>query len=302
MSKPRVLLFTTIRKPPAVLRLFLESVAAIDTPGFELTCLFYDDNHDRTSSEMLAAHLEATPSAARMAPLELEDAYEGDHRWNPRQIRRIAEIKNRALQAALERGVEHVFLLDADVIVNPALLAHLRAREQHVVAGVFWTLFFGEAFHKPNAWDRHSWAYDGAESILRLREPGTHAVGGTGACMLVSRAALEAGVSFDAIANLPFPGEDRHFCTRALVLGFPLLLDTHYPSFHVFSDEQVAECEAWLRAGAAPAYFDRWLDEGWEDRVRAAFREKSFVGKLRSFVYQVRRQRRLIFGRRARRS
>lgn len=35
-------------------------------------------------------------------------------------------------------------------------------------------------------------------------------------------------------------GEDRHFCIRALALGFELFVDTHYPAFHLYRS---ADCE-----------------------------------------------------------
>ena len=41
-------------------------------------------------------------------------------------------------------------------------------------------------------------------------------------------------MNFSKIANVSFWGEDRHFCIRAHVLGFPLHVDTHLPAYHIY--------------------------------------------------------------------
>lgn len=59
-------------------------------------------------------------------------------------------------------------------------------------------------------------------------------MGGLGACTLIRRSVLEAGVNFDRIPNVSFWGEDRHFCIRAQAYGFQLFVDTHYPAYHIY--------------------------------------------------------------------
>ena len=66
--------------------------------------------------------------------------------------------------------------------------------------------------------------------------PGTYEVGGLGACTLISNKALKAGVNFSRMHNLTFWGEDRHFCLRAVSLGFPLYADTRYPAYHIYRE------------------------------------------------------------------
>ena len=46
--------------------------------------------------------------------------------------------------------------------------------------------------------------------------------------MKQAKKALKAGVNFNLLDNVSFWGEDRHFCVRAVALGFDLFVDTVY--------------------------------------------------------------------------
>ena len=62
----------------------------------------------------------------------------------------------------------------------------------------------------------------------------------TGACTLVKRKVLEAGVNYSHIPNIrdALFGEDRHFCVRAAVHGFELWVDTHVPATHLYTETE----------------------------------------------------------------
>ena len=75
--------------------------------------------------------------------------------------------------------------------------------------------------------------------LNEMNTPGVYGVGGLGACTLIKRNVLEAGVNFSKISNLSFWGEDRHFCIRAIVLGFPLHVDTHLPAYHIYRSSDI---------------------------------------------------------------
>lgn len=72
------------------------------------------------------------------------------------------------------------------------------------------------------------------EFIESLKEKGVFRVGGLGACTLISRRALEAGVNFSSLYNISFWGEDRSFCIRAAAAGLDLFVDTYYPAYHIY--------------------------------------------------------------------
>jgi hypothetical protein len=62
----------------------------------------------------------------------------------------------------------------------------------------------------------------------------------TGACTLIKRKVLEAGVNWNPVNNVSFSKwEDRAFCIRAAVHGFEIWLDSHYPARHLYRDSEV---------------------------------------------------------------
>lgn len=88
----------------------------------------------------------------------------------------------------------------------------------------------------------------GERFLDRLAEPGLYQVGGLGACTLISRRALLAGVRYEELYNLSFKGEDRHFCVRATALGFKLYVDTHAPALHLYRDEDLGRVGGYVEA------------------------------------------------------
>lgn len=84
--------------------------------------------------------------------------------------------------------------------------------------------------------------------LSKLRFPGVYKVGGLGACTLIKRVVLEKGVHFGDIYNLSFWGEDRSFCVRAVAYGFELFVDTHYPAFHIFREDEIDKGKAVLNS------------------------------------------------------
>ncbi len=132
----------------------------------------------------------------------------------------------------------------------------------------------------PNCWDIQTYRHRSADSIIQLREPGVYEVGGLGAATLVKKKALEAGVNFARIPNLDMWGEDKHFCVRAVCLGFRLYVDTRYPLFHMYRPRDVSEGEQWLRDGCPPEYIRSKLNGEWERRVREAWARSNGAGEM----------------------
>ena len=82
--------------------------------------------------------------------------------------------------------------------------------------------------------------------INNLRKPGIYEVGGLGACTLISKKAIKAGVNFKEIRNISFWGEDRHFCIRAQALGFDLFVNTHYPAYHIYREADLVGVNSYI--------------------------------------------------------
>ncbi len=232
-SEVEVLIASTVRQDPDVLACFLASVGALETGTARLGRAFVDDNDDPESSRLLRAA--CGPGDRILAAEGPRPPYvrgEVSHRWTDALMRRVARAKDRLIALAIELGTDFLFLVDSDLVLHPKTLRVLLAARHDIVAEVFWTRWDPEAPPQPQVWltdtyDLHyrlspgervsgDVAHRRAERFLAgLRRPGLYQVGGLGACTLISRRALRAGVRFEDLYNLSFQGEDRHFCVRA---------------------------------------------------------------------------------------
>jgi cellulose synthase/poly-beta-1,6-N-acetylglucosamine synthase-like glycosyltransferase len=269
-----LVIFIPVRLELAGLQVLLRSLDNIDVRGLNVSVAFYDDNDDKNSSAMLAQYCQKGEKSRIVLPA-LSDLPASEHSrsgsdrgWTPSSVDRIIKIKNAGISFAREKDVDFLFLLDADLIMHPYLVSWLVSKEVDIVAGIFWTKFRSDGPLMPNVWDVQTYKHLSAESIIRLREAGLHRVGGLGAATLLSRKALHSGLSFARIPNVDFWGEDKHFCVRAVCLGFELYVDTTYPLFHMYRPGDVEEGRRWLERGCPPEYVRSFLDSEWEEEIR----------------------------------
>ena len=275
----KILLFSSLKKNKSILDLSINSwLKLIENDDFKFDVLLYDDNFDSESSDYIEQELSGNEKV-KIADfnIDLKENYKGDHLWNTTQIDRISSIKNEAIQYAIDNKYDYLFLVDADLVLNPMTLSHLISLKKHFVFEVFWTLFFNEPYYNE-------------KTIIKLSKKGTYKVGGGGACTLLSKEILLKGINFNRLQSLNFNGEDRHFCTRAQALGYSVFVDTHYPAYHIFDNSLINEAKDWVINGAKPSFFLNWLTEDWKNKVTKSYqKEKSFFSKFKKFQYEVRR-------------
>lgn len=158
----------------------------------------------------------------------------GEHQWPDQVLEHMTYMRNSFLESIGDN--DYIFNVDSDVILQPETLKQLALSDRDIICEVFWA-----------RWDRiddrlmpNVWPYGGYEGVTEdymamLLRKGFYPVGGLGACNLISKYAIEKGCSFDPVTNLPrnMRGEDRHFCVRALVLGFLLWADTYFTAKHL---------------------------------------------------------------------
>ena len=252
-----------------MLREFLISLAELDTSGLSVDHLFIDDNPEDQSSELLRSFRTEGKSLVIRAGTQGE--YQRDevtHRWREDLIWKVAGFKDVILRHALEKGYDYAFLVDSDLVLAPPTLKQLLAAEKAIVAEVFWTRWTPGSPELPQVWLRDQYdlvprrreeqlSQTEADQRVRqflelLRKPGLYEVGGLGACTLISRQALAAGVSFKEVPNVSFWGEDRHFCIRAAALGFGLFVDTHHPAYHIYRLSDLGGVPGYKAQSAAP--------------------------------------------------
>ncbi|KQO13814.1 glycosyl transferase [Paenibacillus sp. Leaf72] len=270
-KKRRVLIASPVQQQPTILALFLASLKRFHADQLELSYLFIDDNTDATSSQLLEQFTAAREGVTiiRSESSDSQDVYvrtDITHCWNEQLIWKVAHFKNRIIEHALESQFDYLFLLDSDLLLDARTLAQLVADDKDIVSEIFWTRWQPDARPQPQVWlhdEYGQWERGRGEKLsdleiaerleqfyAMLNEPGVYEVGGLGACTLLSRRALEAGVHFGPISNLTFWGEDRHFCIRAAALGLRLFVDTHYPAYHIYRSADLAGAERFLQKEA----------------------------------------------------
>ena len=272
--KNRVLLASPVKQHKRILSEFLESLIHLETNQVTLDFILIDDHNDHT----LLSRFALERANVRIVPGDTQSDYlcdESTHYWQEDLIWKVALYKDRVIKIALEEGYDYLFLVDSDLYLNPKTLTHLLTLEKDIVSEVFWTKWKPELIPLPQVWledqytlykSRRGKSLSDEEITQKTQEflqmlslPGTYKVGGLGACTLISRQALERGVSFQEIYNLGLTGEDRHFCIRAAALGLELYADTHYPPFHIYRESELDKLTVYKKTVAhiKPSYADQ---------------------------------------------
>jgi hypothetical protein len=175
------------------------------------------------------------------------------HQWGLTAMRRVGANKNRILAHALARKADAVWLVDADLILDRTTLTSLLATEKPITTAVYWTHWTKRGFETrqihaaPQVWLRHPYELSGrgmdeAEFRQKLINRELTRVWGFGACTLIQRKVLEAGISFDTLPDVPqqglMAGEDRHFCIRAERAHIDAYADPWPDIFHCYHADQ----------------------------------------------------------------
>lgn len=252
----RILIGSTVCQQPEILTEYLLSLENLKKDDLTCDYFFIDDNKDSLSKKILQSFKEKNVYINEANASEINYFKDDNtHYWNEELIWKVASNKNQILKFALTNNYDYVFLVDSDIVLHPETLKHLITLEKDIVSEIFWTKWKKDSIELPQVWinDQYNMYYKHrseqitndeikkrtADFINKLKEPGLYKVGGLGACILISQNALKKGVSYDEIYNISFWGEDRHFCIRAAALGFELFVDTNYPAFHIYREEDL---------------------------------------------------------------
>lgn len=273
----KTVIFSPVRQYASILDLFLDRISHLEIHN-DYEIWFYDDNDDPESKKRLITFANVHSNVAILPSIHFpHNSYLKDddkHHWDDSLLEKITTIKNTTIDLFLKSQSDELFLVDSDLILHPKTLLQLQSANVPIISEVFWTKFSKDKDYHPNVWDCHFYKFWSADSMIRLKNPGIYEVGGLGACTLIQREPLEKGVNFRRVQNTEFWGEDRHFCIRAVCLGYSLFADTHYPPFHVYRNSMLDEAVSWAQNGCSPEYFKQWLNPDWEKQVRLSFLPK----------------------------
>ena len=265
-----VLIGSPIRQKPAILKEFIESLERLDASSYSVDYFFIDDNTDLTSKHLLKQFAEKKGSSCHIlevttsAPTGEYVCNENSHFWNEELFQKVGHFKDQIIQYAKEHNYDYLFLIDSDIVLHPQTVSQLISTKKEIVANIFWTSWSQNSLLLPQVWMLDSnTQYEHAcgeklspeeteqrflSFLAKMRTPGTHPVGGLGACTLISKQALRKDLSFKRIKNISFQGEDRHFCIRAVALGLDLFVDTHYPAYHIYRESALPDVEHFKRS------------------------------------------------------
>lgn len=258
MANLRVLIGSPVRQKPAILQEFLDSLAELNKQGLQVDYMFVDDNQEQRSTELLN-NFRPKGCQVKIIDGKKQDYYlcdQQEHHWTARLVNNVAQYKDDIIGQAGKNGYDYLLLVDSDLVLHPDTLQQLVSVNKDIVSEIFWTRFRMDQPVLPQVWVKDEYTLyhqhqgenlDQEEVASRtmgylhsLKFPGLYPVGGLGACTLISSKALQSGVSFRELYNLSFVGEDRHFCQRAVALGFKLYVDTHFPAYHIYREEDLA--------------------------------------------------------------
>lgn len=279
-----VVVGTTVRKSLPVLRAYLASLAWQELPPrVQLKFVFVPDF--AAGQELAKEYLKewvATRSGEllRGLPSPVGDFAEGpqhdSHQWSLSAMQRVGANKNLIIQRALALKADYLFFADADLILDRSTLASLLACEKPIATAVYWTRWSKrgtetrQVHAAPQVWLRHPYSLDGrgmdeAEFRKRLTDRDITRVWGFGACTLLDKRVLEAGIDFSPLPDVPqtgmMAGEDRHFsikCERAHIEAWADCWPDIHHLYH--SEDEDAIPQAMERLGATHRWVPRLGD------------------------------------------
>lgn len=255
-QKKRILVGSPIRQKPAILNEFLESLNRQNQNTYTLDYYFIDDNVIDESKQLIKNFGKGKNCTIDEIKLETGDeSYvcdENNHKWKDKLIWKVASFKDLMIEKGIKDNYDYLFLIDSDLVLHPNTIEQLILADKDIISNIFWTSWQPGTIAMPQVWisDQYTQFKKGDQEVIsneealkrtlafyeELKTPGVYEVGGLGACTLISQNALKKGISFRKLSNLSFWGEDRHFCIRAVALGIPLFVDTHYPAYHIYRE------------------------------------------------------------------
>ncbi len=264
MSK--ILIGSPVKQKSKVLKEFLLGLEEADKGQNQITYFFVDDNTETASSDLLKSFAEKYDVIIKKGS-ELYDAeaqYDG-HIWHATNLEKVTVYKNEIISHCINNGFDYLFLVDSDIVIDKRTIPQLLSDNVDIVSNVFWSQWRRNGILTPQCfWIPDIYIQDKAfnvrmtfeeahkikmDMVEKLKTPGIYEVDGLGACTLISRHALEMGVSFKEIYNLRIPGEDRPFCIRAGALGFKLYMDSAYPAYHINKEIYLDRVDEFKREG-----------------------------------------------------
>jgi len=227
--RKKILIGAPVRQDEETFVKYLDSLKKLKVIGYELEFYFILHN---------SPHLKKYLNNNEYEEFESNNQYiknEKTHVWEENNLKDVIIMKNKLLDKTLIEKYDYFFLVDSDIILHEDTLQHLVNQNKDIIAEVFWTQWTPDKDYEPNAWTHDFYSFDNLQRIEDWKVSNVYEVGGTGACILIKDTVIKKGVNYYPIKNISFSlWEDRAFCIRAIIHGFKIYLDTHYPAIHLY--------------------------------------------------------------------
>lgn len=279
MDKKKILVGSPVYQKPEILAAFLKSLKTLNRDTVSIDYMFVDDNIDESSKQLLAS-FKREDSTVTIVDGKGTGAYlcnDETHHWDDSLMLKVANYKNFIIDYAISNNYDYLFFVDSDLILHPNLIEHLKTANKDIISEIFWSKWHNDRPFEPNVWlfdeydlvpkrlgetlSEKEMTIRESKFLNKLKIPGIYEVGGLGACTLISRVALLKGVNFQPIKNLTIHGEDRFFCIRAAVLDLSLFVDTYYPAYHIYREQDLGGVQDYVKGCEAEFAFVRKYKE-----------------------------------------
>lgn len=239
----RILIGSPVHQKTTILKEFLLSLKKLESDNLSVDYYFIDDNESPESSKLLLEFSKKYPQNTIYEKIAIRHHYEcteTTHYWNDELVWKVAGFRNKIILKAKQDNYDYLFLLDSDLVLHPKTLKRLITSQKDIISNIFWTKWFPEGNPAPQVVKYNQSNEESKIFTNNLKIPGIYQVDFLGACTLISKNAITAGVNYDRLEGITDPGEDVHFCRRAINAGFLLYVDTHYPAFHIYRESELS--------------------------------------------------------------
>jgi cellulose synthase/poly-beta-1,6-N-acetylglucosamine synthase-like glycosyltransferase len=231
-EKPIVLIGCPAQNRQDCIADYLKHIYELAYPKDRIILSFFVNNStDKTGEiiqDFLNVHKDEYKAVKYHEGKVLKGRQDNQTRLTRRDYNLFAVVRNTFLRKIKPLDFDYFFSVDSDVLLNPDDLNQLLSHNKDVVSAV---LFNGvkDNIDYYNIFKMTNQGYRPFKTSFLNNYSGLVEVDVTGACYLISKKVLNAGVKY---GNYP-AGEDGYFCRKAQSKGFKLYADTTVRPVHL---------------------------------------------------------------------
>lgn len=224
----RVMIGCPVRNRAWILPQYLQYLTALVYPPDQVEyCFVINDSQDKTEALL--------QEFARRFPVRLlydNSSRPGGWRRGFYRFDRLAELRNRLLEAFLQSDCDYLLSVDSDILVPPHALQQLLRAEKDMISALVWN---GAEIGDDQFYNIFAWEKGRLLPIRDFPRDRVFPVDCTGAACLINRRVIEAGARY----NSRWGPEDIGFCKEVQELGFAIFCHGAVECVHVMMPAQL---------------------------------------------------------------